>query len=635
MGKLVRKSFAFWLLLGFTAFIGINLVYRTIAGTESVRESRIFFLDHALKASRPLVKAGRAHELSKYLRDSVSTGLIDFYEISQSGKVEIQGRNPNYRPTFMVGLAEEQGWIWGQAEGDEIKLSLASGVGWQARLASAWAEELQRLPVELGLFIFVYLAFYLLPAKTAERPGVEASMPIRLRGRKKAQPAASPSNEGSNQSDFSGVCLRANVQTETDSALLEDFFTKSALLVGRYKGKVHSIQGQEFICYFSEEEAELSVRLALAAARDLEAIAGGAKLVVHLALASGLLHQTESALNSALFGEPLRETAKLLEAMSGSKSTLWASADAVKLAGEHFQFRAPSSEPKGLKPKVLVKTTELEKVIGSCKHGNSGELLFHRSDESLLKILRSLQDSDWSREAYVKVIQELREAHFLRCGPEISEAFGHLFQTELDRRDSYRVSSLLSLAPNLFERNHVAAALEKLFLRAVAVPDSRIRANAVELFTRLFPEREIPQLRSLLRDEDHRVSANALIKMACERFDEKVISRLEERLVGGSVAHVASALHAAGEIALYYRTNDPLFLGTKLSFLRIFNRVPEWAEHPNPMIRRQALIAAKKLNSKSLEARLRETFEKGSDPELVALFSSVYGWKKDSEGKAA
>ena len=53
------------------------------------------------------------------------------------------------------------------------------------------------------------------------------------------------------------------------------------------------------------------------------------------------------------------------------------------------------------------------------------------------------------------------------------------------------------------------------------------------------------------------------------------------------------------------------------------------------MIRRQALIAAHKLQSDVLDIRLRELFSVCGDPDLLGLFASVYGWKNEALAKAA
>jgi hypothetical protein len=261
------------------------------------------------------------------------------------------------------------------------------------------------------------------------------------------------------------------------------------------------------------------------------------------------------------------------------------------------------------------------------------ELALFRSDGDLTRILREI--GSWDRERFLAALASLRHFQCLSRDRDLAESYGSLLSSELKAGDSYRISAVLALATHLFQAEAVSDLLEKLFLEALSLEDKRIKANAIEIFIHFFPEREIPELRRFLRDIDNRVSANALVKAALERFDEGVVRKIEERLHGGSVAHVASALYALGEIALYYRKTDPLYLGTKATFLRIFDSFPEWITHPNPMVRRQALVAANKLADRSLDQRLRRIFEESRDPGLRELFASVYGWGGDLEGKRA
>jgi len=206
-----------------------------------------------------------------------------------------------------------------------------------------------------------------------------------------------------------------------------------------------------------------------------------------------------------------------------------------------------------------------------------------------------------------------------------------LLKKELKEKDSYRLSAVLALAAHLFHPKAISRELERTFLEVLNLPDRRTKANAIEIFIHFFPEREIPALRPYVKDLDNRISANALVKAALERFDEQVVRKIEERLKGGSVAHVASALYAVGEIAHYYQRTDPMYLSTKLGFLKIFDSIPEWAVHPNPMVMRQALVAAKKLGDPALNRRLEKIFQSNKDESLAELFATVYGWRKSEK----
>ncbi len=650
MAKVLRNSLTFWILLAFAFTAGVRIVYRTVVPNNEAKEARTFFLQHALKTSRGLVKEGRARELSRYLRDGVSTGLIDFFEIEQKAKTETFGEGPGARPALSDGISEEAGWIWGKAESEEIKLRLAAGFGWHARLVQAWSFERESFAGNF-VFLFLVLGFSHWFQRRTRKQAAGATAEIGWRRESKRAKVLRESAERiavADQCDFEAICgrsslrhqseLAAKMESEAFFAMLEEFYADCSSIVSRYQGKVHAVQGHELVFYFSGEDASLLAGLALAAGRDLQSLAKKRGFVFDTAFARGRLHGGHLLSGYALFGPPIEETAELLQSSSAAgarpagEGVVWASEAVVKLAGERAKF----SEKSRQGARTLTRIGNFTAVLEECKRGVCDGLASHRGDEALTEVLgRLANDRDWTREAYVGTINDMRRIQCRHSGPELVSAFRHLLTLELEQKDSYRLSAVLALAPHLLSRANVDRTLEKLFLQAAALKDRRIRANAVELFTRLFPEREIAELRPLIRDEDNRVSANALIKAACERFDEKVIARIEERVRGGSVAHVASALFAVGEIALYYRLHDPLFLGTKLTFLRLFENVPNWATHPNPMIRRQALLAAKKLQSQSVDARLHEVFQRTADPDLLHLFANVYGWHKEGAERAA
>ncbi|MGZ3655313.1 MAG: hypothetical protein ACXVB9_13865 [Bdellovibrionota bacterium] len=644
----LRRSFVFWILLGYAGVLLAHLGAATFLGFEQNREKRGFALQHVLRMSSPLIKDGRGHELEKYLSDAQSTGLIDFFEFDFKGKKETAGRAPKSRAVLSEPVSEGDGWVWGRADGRDITLRIASGYGWWQRLESAWGDETQRLPVDFAFVIFACLLSTGFQ-RTARRQtaigvvdgsGKRESKRAKLVRQETARRAA-------DSGDFTGVCGRASLLNQTELAgaedaekffaSLDDFYTDASAILARYRGRLQGVHGHELLFFFYEKDPVQECRLALAAVRDLEALATGRGFRFGASLAHGRLHGAQLLSGFALLGAPVEDTADLLQGIAGAReSGIWVPESLAKIVAEFATFRVPSGGSKKFHPRALVSLKELSYAFTKAHAGSFSELAFHRGDAALAEILASLTtDPSWGNDVYVGVVSELRQVPCRRCGPEVVEAYKALLTGEFARKDSYRLSSAVALASTLLSRPQIDRALEKLFLQAVGVKDRRVRANAVELFTKFFPEREIPELRPLIRDEDNRVSANALIKAACERFDEKVISRIDERVRGGSVAHVASALHAMGEIAQYYRRHDPLFLGSKVSFLRLFDGVPGLAGHPNPMIRRQALIAAQKLGSEPIDARLRVLFSTCEDPELLGLFATVYGWRKDAVRAAA
>lgn len=621
----MRSSLIFWIFLAYAGAIAGHLAWQTAYDSGSRRETRGFFLQHALRVSKPLLREGRTRELSAYLREAVEMGLIDFYELEVTEKpIETAGAGPGEKPALAEPVSLINGWIWGKAETTEISVRIASGVGWQSRFHAALAAKAESVPADLAFFLLAASIILFFQGKV-RRPPVyaHAQAPRDTRITKVLRVAAeqpAPAAPREQTTSFEGVVARLALLPGASPGAhshLESFFADCAGVVTRYSGIALGPHGHELLYYFpGSQEPAVQARLALSVARDLEALAAAKNERLAIALACGTLRVANG---NALFGAPVQECGDLLRVILQSQK-------AATKATQAFAKLGASLE----------KGPAIGTVLADCKRGQCQELAYYRSDEAIAETLRSLAaEEGWEQEAYVATMNALRQVECGHAGLDVIEAFRRLLAAELARKDSYRLSSTLALAPHLLNRAAIDKPLEGMFLEAVKVRDRRVRANAVEVFTKFFPEREIPELKSLLRDEDNRVSANALIKAACERFDEKVIMKLEERVKGGSVAHVASALHAIGEIAAYYKRTDPLFLASKISFLHIFAGIGDLVRHPNPMIRRQALIAAQKLGDPAVDEKLHHLFGLTSDPELLSLFATVYGWRKPEAHAAA
>lgn len=617
----------------YAALVVVHLLWGTFFGFSRYRENRTFSLQHVMRMSRSLVKDGRVLELGKYLSDAQSTGLVDFYELTGKGRTDTGGTAPPTRPVLSDPVSEQDGWAWGRADSAELSLRVASGYGYGFRFRAACAAELEKFPADFAFALFACAVAISFAAPAA------ASLGLQRRESRRAKLARQEAPKKTvDAGDFTGVCGRAALLNQAELASgsdpaaffrsLDEFYADASAILTRYRGRLQGAHGHELLFYFAENDPALECRLAGAATRDLAALAERRGFRFRAVLSHGRLHGAHLLSGFALLGAPVEECGELLLRHATAQPGIFVSEAFAAELGQGGVSK------KGAHP-LHAESESFSDALAAAKGGTPAPLMFHRGDEALTELLRSLAGDGWEKEAYVGVVGGLRQATFRRCGPGVVDAYRSLLTGELARKDSYRLSSAIALATTLLSRSQVDRAFEKLFLQAATVKDRRVRANAVEIFTKFFPEREVPELRPLIRDEDNRVSANALIKAACERFDEKVISRLEDRVRGGSVAHVASALHAMGEIALYYRRHDPLFLGSKGSFLRLFDGVTVLASHPNSMIRRQALIAAHKLQSDPVDARMRQVFTNCQDPELLGLFASVYGWRKDAALAAA
>jgi hypothetical protein len=238
-----------------------------------------------------------------------------------------------------------------------------------------------------------------------------------------------------------------------------------------------------------------------------------------------------------------------------------------------------------------------------------GQLRYFRTDEAGREFLAHLAIAD--EKQFDFILSELR--HVSLNSRDLSSSFDTLLNLFIQKGDTKRLSEIVSLAPHLLSGDSISAGTEKALVGLLKHSHQRVRSNAVECLTNLFPFREFQELRILQRDQDQRIAANALIKRAIERLDEEVVSLLAERLSKGSANAVASSLYALGEIAQYYRSSSPQVLVRNRKFEHLLEELAHWSQHPNPMVQRQALWAAEKagreLPSIAPSSKVQEDFK--------------------------
>lgn len=595
-GTFLKFSLCIWAIcLGYT---GGFFAWELFGQRANFAEKRTQELEHHLLLTRDRLNDPRA--LVEVLRHGLRSGDIDFFGWKQNGQwISFEGHRPESLDHAREGkVTRDDDVAVAQLSSGAMELYFGSGLGWKARAREVVNHRFSFVLKEILFFalaLMVMAVFFFqemtrsFASRAEPRRDPKPKTPVEPKALREARPVrASPVLDGT-------LVFFAAETAESLTAIapLEKKNESLAELAHRYGGREVDASAFGQVYFFPDP------LLALAAARDKGETAY---------LTQGQIYGTDKKFYGKALSDGWRQLALL------PSPGLWS---AKKVPGCTEKLRGGLHE--------LTPSLGLAPVLSEARSGDFRHLTLFRSDADLTAILEALK-SDWPRDHYLGALAQLRSFHCLSTMKPLAEAYTSLLRRELAQKDTYRLSGVLALATHLFAPSAVSREMERLFLQVLALPDRRTKANAIEVFIHFFPDREIPELKPYLRDMDNRVSANALVKAALERFDDKVVRKIDERLRGGSVAHVASALYALGEIAIYYRRTDPLYLSTKIGFLEICGRLPEWAVHPNLMVKRQALVAARKLGDEKLDLRLKQIFEKGGDPALDDLFGSIYGW---------
>ena len=610
---LLRFSLVLWsfFLLYVTGF----LAFEVLRHDEALEARRRLDLEQQIRLAHDLVARGREADLVESFRHSLRLGRLDFFAWKKDGKLlSAEGRVPTAGLAPDGQVAQAGTLLFARIEAGPDALAFGVDIGWRARAAIIWKHE--RLPwakdyallgLSLGLILYVFFRDLARASADTRRPDRARAEPKALREKIAAEGAPAPAGL------FGAVAFALPPANAGRGEALKEKYELAARLLHRYGAEILSAEGEIFLVAFPADSAA-----AFAAARDLAregaalSLAAGESELVPLGHARVPVGAVWAEVREALLPTPAYRRVRV--APNGPALTL-------PLFHDQGGWQEASVDVHG--------------ALSLARAGDADYLRYFRRDEDLATVLDHFAEGPWDTKAILASLSALRA---FACpdgtDPKIVAAYARFLSAELKLGEAYRIGAALALSTHLLAPAAVTAELEALFLEALARPEPRTKANAIEVFIHFFPDREIPALKPYLRDGDNRLAAIALIKAALEHLDERVVRLLDSRIREGSVAHAASALYALGEIAGHYRRLDAPYLASKEAFLALFAQVPKLSQHPNPMVRRQAVIAARKLGSPKIDERLRLVFEECEEESLKELFATIYGWRKE-ERRAA
>jgi class 3 adenylate cyclase len=684
-------------LIFYSAYSAIFFLYDCFANMEEYKKARTVQVLNHLRLGQGMLKTGHLQELEIRLKDSAIDGYIDYYRVENAGReLAVRGQESLRKRIAELPadeLVSDENSLYGKIVVGESSLIVGNNFGTKDRILRMWQESRKNVLQDVA-FVLVCLALMTLyyfkdliqvfrSIRRNDRAGiqdirtdsVESEILVRAFGGyeshlKETQeknkilseqllPALRKELDSGRSAPYEFECsmVRTDINgfstifnshpREPFMATIGEFFWEATHIISRYGGLVHEFAGDEIIYYFKGED---SSKMAVSCVRDVNALASkfhektikerGYGFIVKSAIAPGTLRFGKLVNNYTLAGAPFIETVRILTAVQEKEKNflLFGAAVSESLNGLCSVKSEGSAVLKGYKGEMqlysYVEHIDFSLALEKARNGDASWLQYFRSDENIIGIFSCLSQGAWNLESFLGVLSVLRSYVCTNASEQVGEEYSKLLARELEGDSHYRVASVVALSTQLLAHSHINRSLEELFLSGLQRNDRRVTANIIEVFSWFFPNRQVPELRRFLKDVDNRISANALVKAALERFDDQVIRKIQERVQSGSVAHLASALYAIGEIAAYYKTNDPIYLSTKLRFLRLLDSLPNFVKHSNPMVRRQAIMAAKKFDEEKLNKNLRAIFDQSNDKDLEELFQKIYGWHRQSVAKA-
>jgi class 3 adenylate cyclase len=402
-------------------------------------------------------------------------------------------------------------------------------------------------------------------------------------------------------------------------ATINQFFHEVSLIVARYNGLVHEFVGDEVIFYFKDDEHENSVAIALSAIRDINAMAEkfhaattearGYPFTVKSSLAHGKVRFGPLVNGFSIAGSVLIETVRILSHIHEKDGNV------VYYDGIHQPVLAGVTEGverqrvtlKGFQEeKVLfqyLKHQELASVLHQLDDKNVSRLSLYRSDFDLFVILKDMKSQMRNRPLSVslRAVQILRQAFVTKTtasfGDVLVDWIGET-QTWMVERPDAQAEKLLSaiemLFVNLVPKEDFTSNHEKTLKSLLQSSDKRVVANALEVLTHFQASVEKKIVQRFEKSE-LRIAANALVNEGREELKPAVVRRLGKMLSQKEKNTViASALFAIGELAKIHRERDLVYYSTQTDFTKMVESLDQYIQHTNSMVRRQAMVAARK-----------------------------------------
>jgi class 3 adenylate cyclase len=419
------------------------------------------------------------------------------------------------------------------------------------------------------------------------------------------------------------------------TSTINDFFTDVSHVVSRYGGLIHEFIGDEVIFYFKDEDVGNSVAVALSAIRDINEIASeynkrmlaerGYAFTVKSTFAHGSIRFRRFVNGFNLAGATLIETVRILS------QVVEKSGNVVVFADRHLPLAEPISistayarvSLKGFSQEIslsqYLQHKPLSAFLSDREAHDLDDAFFYRSDAELEYFLDWIREHSTLKDAasVLKLIGTLRKFSVTRVSPRVMTALAELLEhldslfiepnpQDLEESLLRIYSSSIRLIENLVPVENYDERFEHLLLQATQSDDRRVVANALDVLTRFRRESDGEFLDKLVKHDDNRVAANALVHEGQRHLSALVVRRLRRMLDTGKPTYTSSALYAIGELAAFHKAQDPIYYSTQLQFISLIHRLPEFLHHENVMVRRQALLAAKKSGEAEVLMAIRE-----------------------------
>ncbi len=414
-------------------------------------------------------------------------------------------------------------------------------------------------------------------------------------------------------------------------ATINEFFDEVSRIVARYGGLIHEFVGDEVIYYFKDDEHANSFAIAMSAIRDINVLASqvhestmkerGYPFTVKSSAAHGKVRFGPLVGGFTIAGAVLIETVRVLTFITEKDENViyFDGRNAPRLAGLIQSSERMQVKMKGYQSEVILHQyaahLPLRHVLETLSENSVEQLFYYRSDEDLITILNFLRAHACDEKTVLKAIRAMREPYVARPSRLASPALRDWINDLLRREDQAKIlSAAVKLYINLVPREEFIEDDKILLSTLLSHADRRVVANTVEVLTHFSADSKTT-VRNI-RD-DLRIHANAIVHDGRDEMSGVVMKRLKALLKSKKASELASGLYALGELASIHRAKDFAYFSAHVEFQSLLSQIDVHASHTTTLVRRQALIAARKAGDESVISKIRHHV-RDSGSELLA-----------------
>ncbi len=425
--------------------------------------------------------------------------------------------------------------------------------------------------------------------------------------------------------------------------LIDDLFTEATKIIIKYKGYVKEYLGDEVIFYFKENEHNLASLSAVAASLEILNFANklnrkkkNFEFTVKASVSFGKMNFFLQAYRYVLSGPVMIEASRILQCVSeeDKSESLILLTDNVKQEVDSvvqvekygvFSFKGVKEQAHLYKVKELILVGDVLEDSVSLDY-----LAYYRSDGDCYRILKYLrQKADEIKvEKFIKITNWLKDIRSVETQQIVCDEYLRLLKVlrikaQACPQSKYQkfLSAIVLVSTALISQDKYDEQLNAEFQLLLNIRDYRVVANVIEVLTHF--EKELPLPPEFYLHKSNRVLANAIIKNSVIGLNDDIFKQINKLLSSKEEFHVSSGLYALGTIASNYKQEKFVEFQTSFQMQKMLGRILDFIRSDSESIRRQAFIAARKINDKKLCDQI-EVYTNGISSEILYLEAKEY-----------